>query len=300
MSYGLKVINPGYNRVILDGSSPLYVIPAVRVTDKIVDLYPVRPYPDSTHPPFNTVNATGAGDGYYQDIFVSRQRFKLVLDYPLTSVEPPLIFISQDMPRTGLWRVDGGSMYGWMPNTVCTPIGVPGRWTGMSFDARTSGVFVYESGPRKYYDRALAEVRQKHKNPPDISRKFILVGHGVKPTANGYGLVVFDASGRVVFNSDSNVANALAATSRWTYTGRSGGSGSYSERWTASASAPSSKSYVLFSPYQRYRRYNGETAKVGMTEVAGRPRRIIIGGRSGSPAHTPLIWIEPMRPVEYW
>lgn len=301
MSYGIKVVNPDVNRVVLDGSNPLYVIPPIRIANRVVDLYPVQPRYDSSHPPFGTSNGTGSQwETYLQETFVSRQRFDLLLQYPLTSVEPPLIFLNQSLSGGGIWGVSASSMYSWMPNTVCTPIGVPGRWTGMSFDIRVSSYFDYESGPRKYYNYELARVKDLYRNPPNLSLKFILVGHGVRPVTSSYGMVVYDSSGRVVFNSDSNIAKAVGATSNWIYNGRSGGSGSYSERWSASASAPSASAYVLFSPFQQYRRYNGEVAKVGMTSATGRPARMIIGGRSGSPAHTPIIWIEPMRPVEYW
>lgn len=305
MTYGIEVINPDVNRVILDGSSPLYVIPAIRVTGKALTFEALSdiPWPyqqrGSRTPPFGwTYNPSGEDD-WTMDHLIIKQTFQLDLQYPLTSHDPPMVFISQNAPSIGRWVISASNIHTWMPNTVLTPIGVPGRWTGVRFD-----IFIFAevwAHREAYWWREANEVvAYERANAPDLSKHFILVGHGVKPTANGYGLVVFDKDGRVVFNSDSNIAKAVASTSRWLYSGRSGGSGYYEERWVSSVSAPSGNAYVLFSPYQQYRRYNNEMSEVAMTSCKGSPRRIITGGRSGSPAHTPIIWIEPMKPVEYW
>lgn len=303
MTYGIEVVNPDVNRVILDGNNPVYVIPPIRASAQSVSVYDIRYLPGVfDQPPFGIVNGTGSiWDGYEQLSYAAKLTFTLELQYPLTSKEPPLVFLSQNLTASGPWGINAGLMSGWMPNTVFTPIGVPGRWTGMSFVVKTSGIVDYESGPSKYYNRALAEARQIHGNPPDIASKFILVGHGVQPSASNYGLVIKSPDGKIVFNSDSNIAKAVGAQSRWTYLNRSGsGPSGYNERWQCNSVAPNSNAYVLFTSLQRYRRYNGETSSCAMTDVRGRPRRIILGGRSGSPAHTPILWIEPMKPIERW
>jgi hypothetical protein len=114
------------------------------------------------------------------------------------------------------------------------------------------------------------------------------------------GLVARSATGEVVFNSDSNTAVALDCASRWAYLNRIGGDGEYFERWQLTKGAPSADGYCRAIQNQTYRRYNGETARVCMSNAKGTPMRIIVGGRSGLPYHVPIFWIKPAKPVEYW
>lgn len=304
MSYGIKVINPGVNRVILDGSSPLYVIPPTRTASRTVgynsELSLNYNELDKWIPPFGTPVNANTYDQWARDNFIIKQTFEVLLEYPLTSTEPPLVFVSQNIPSAGIWSEMAGNRHSWLANTTFTPIGTPGRWTGMRFEMFATEWFNYFHGDAADQRRALAEMIRSRGKTPDLSGYFILVGHGVAPSVNGYGLVVYDSNGRVVFNSNSNVAKAVGASSGWQYLGRSGNSGVYDERWRLKESAPSPNAYVLFHPHQRCRRYNGEISLVGMSSVKGTPHRIIVGGRSGSPVHTPLMWIEPMKPIERW
>lgn len=316
MTYGIEVVNPGVNRVILDGKNPIYVIPPIRIENynlhyRYMGQYITSPY----FPKFGYPRRVDTDEnGYGTEVFVSGQDFDLTLQYPLTSIEPPMLFISQDvsyppLPRGNLfyntdrtaWIIKSGSTEGWISNSTYTPIGVPGRWTGIRVNLLTSGTV--ELSPGKYGDIwAEEEVRAQHQSGliPNLSSKFIVVGHGVQPQADGYGLTVRGADGKIVFNSDSNIAKAVGAQSRWDYNGRSGGKGGYEERWSSKSGAPTPTAWVLFSPMQYTRRYNGEISSCALTNVTGTPNRLIVGGRSGSPAHTPILWIEPMKPIERW
>jgi len=304
MTYGIEVINPDVNRVILDGSSPLYVIPPVRTANRSVEhnFESLVNYADRDVwiPPFGTPGSGSWQDQFIYDSFITRQSFDIQLKYPLSSIEPPLVFVSQKIPPKGIWTESPGSRYSWMANTTTIPIGVAGRWTGMRFLMFATTQYNYFSEDKSDQRRALQAAISRHGAAPDLSEYFILVGHGVSPTTDGYGLVVYDTNKRVVFNSSSNIAKAIKSVSNWQYLGRSGNSGVYDERWAAKGSAPNQDAYALFHPHHRYKRYNGEVSRVGITSVKGAPSRVIVGGRSGSPAHTPITWIEPMKSIERW
>lgn len=316
MTYGIEVINPGINRVILDGKSPIYVIPPIRVEN--YSLYYRYNLPSSSPylPKFGYPRERSDENGYGSDLFTSNQDFDLTLKYPLTSIEPPMLFISQDVSYPPIptykkgpfgqvgntaWTIKAGSTEGWLSNSTYTPIGVPGRWTGIRVNLLSSELVGYSPG--KYADAiANDQIRAQHNSGliPNLSSKFIVVGHGVQPQADGYGLTVRGADGKIVFNSDSNIAKAVGAQSRWNYNGRSGDRYGYEERWSSKSGAPTPTAWVLFSPMQYTRRYNGEISSCALTNVTGTPNRLIVGGRSGSPAHTPILWIEPMKPIERW
>lgn len=310
MSYAIEVTNPGVNRVILDGSSPLYVIPPVRTVNRVVEhnLETLVNHADRDVwiPPFGTRVLAGWRGGeirMFFDCFITRQSFEIQLKYPLSSIEPPLVFVSQKIPPKGIWAESPGSRYSWMANTTTIPIGVAGRWTGMRFLMFATIRYDYlakSPADKSAQLRALQAAISAHGAAPDLSEYFILVGHGISPITDGYGLVVYDTNKRVVFNSNSNIAKAIKSVSNWQYLGRSGSDGIYDERWAAKESAPNQDAYVLFHPHHKYKRYNGEVSMVGITSVKGTPSRVIVGGRSGSPAHTPITWIEPMKSIERW
>ena len=304
MTYGIKVINPDVNRVILDGTSPLYVIPPIRTVNRGVghNFESMVKYADRGVwiPPFGTPGSASWQDQFIFDSFITRQSFEIQLKYPLSSIEPPLVFVSQKIPPKGIWVESSGSRYSWMANTTTIPIGVAGRWTGMRFLMFATAEHMYFAEDASDQRRALQAAISRFGAAPDLSGYFILVGHGVSPTTDGYGLVVYDINKRVVFNSNSNIAKAIKSVSNWQYLGRSGNSGVYDERWAAKGSAPNQDAYVLFHPHHKYKRYNGEVSRVGITSVKGTPSRVIVGGRSGSPAHTPITWIEPMKSIERW
>lgn len=246
-SAGIMVVNPEINKVILDGSHPLYVIPAVRTVESI-----------------STDWGIGLGGYAY-----SRVAFRS----PLTSQLPPTLFI-RGGTDTPLW----GS---WASLLTYAPTGRAGLWTGMEVEVLV--------GDRRMFDYM----------PSDISEGFVVVGHGVEREPGEYGILVRNTSGEIVFNSNSNVVRAVGTESRWRYSGRVGGSGRYTEFWDLESTIPAD-CYRTVVPRQIYRRYNGETATVQMYSYDGRPRRWVIGGRSGSPAFTPMTWIRPMKPPERW
>lgn len=288
MSYGIEVINPGINRVILDENNPVYVIPPIRVSGW-------RRYRGATSWSWSR------DDGLLN--YEAWQDFDILFKYALTSPTPPLVFIDQKYPSRGGNNVvrfyESSTTGGWLSNIKITPLGTEGAWTGVrvAMYSQERIQSARYNGQRWFEQQADYNIQNF---TPNLSSHFIAAGYGVSPDVSGYGLVIWDGSGRVVFSSDANTAKALRASSKWLYIDRSGSSGTYVERWQLDREAPNSNAYVLVTPQQQYRRYNGETAMVGLTDLRGRPRRMIIGGRSGSPAHTPIVWIEPMKPVERW
>lgn len=294
MSYGILVQNPNINRVILDENHPIYVAPPIRVVGW------AKGQSAGGISRGNRGDSTGASSTTWQE-------FELRFHYPLTGTMPPLTFIRPDYPpyfavaagRQLYGEPDSGySKDGWQSNILVTPLGGEGYWTGIKvrISARHTATF----GPWSY-SRPTAEawIRRVLEDVPDLSSYFIAVGYGVEPRPGEYGIIVRDADGEVVFNSNSNVAVGVGCDSNWQYINRNGGDGTYTERWQLSTTPPGD-TYRLVIPTQTYRRYNGETAQVMMWTYKGEMKRLVVGGRSGSPAFTPMMWIRTMKPVERW
>lgn len=214
---------------------------------------------------------------------LSAQSFDLITQFPMTGMMPPLLFISLGyVPNHG-----GDSESDWISRLFYSPIGYPGHWTGIHVHAQAARM----SGGYWVLDTR------------NISSYFSVVAHGVEPRPGEIGVWVRDAQGKIVFNSNSNTAVALESNSRWIYEGRSGGGAErygYKETWRSQIGAPDGATHCLVVPTQRYRRYNNEGAHVMMVDYRGHPRRHIICGRSGAPVHTPLVWIRPIKPLEWW
>lgn len=216
----------------------------------------------------------------------SLQSFDLMTQYPMTGSMPPLLFIDVNyVPQHG----SDSSSADWISRLFYTPIGVPGNWSGIHVYTQATGDYVRGKG----YPLLTR----------NISSFFAVVGYGVEPTPGEFGVWIRDANGKIVFNSNSNTAVALASDSRWDYQGRSGGGTErygYKETWRSKTSAPAGATHCLVVPTTRYRRYNNQGAHVMMRDYRGSPVRNVICGRSGAPVHTPLVWIKPFKPLERW
>jgi hypothetical protein len=308
MTFGLRLTNPR-GTVVLDEKNPLYVIPPIRVVGWRCYLQAER------------IRSNKQRENTYVDRdWELAQEFELRFSFPLISQMPPLAFVDQKYAAEGyfvdfypgkyqasvprIFRVNTVLPEGWLSHLRVVPLGVAGRWTGVKVTLMSIEHFRTQHQSVKEGEQEAIMAAQLRDamiaQAPNLAKHFIAVGYGVEPRPGAYGLVVRSATGEVVFNSDSNTAVALDCSSRWSYLDRIGGDGEYFERWQLVKAAPSADAYCRVIQNQTYRRYNGETARVCMSSAKGTPMRIIVGGRSGSPCHTPMIWIKPAKPVEYW
>lgn len=294
MGYGILVHNPNINRVILDENHPIYVVPPIQVVGW-------------TKGQSESSVTRGSRGEYTNASSTTWQEFELRFRFPLAGQLPPLTFLRPSFPssyQAGVFYIygepeSGYSQDGWQSNVSVVPLGGAGYWTGVKvrISARHTATFgAYNQNGRRSAESWVSLILA---NVPNLSSYFIAVGYGVEPRPGEYGIIVRNADGEVVFNSNSNVAVGVGCDSNWQYINRNGGDGTYVERWQL-PTAPPNDTYRLVIPTQTYRRYNGETAKVMMRSYKGQMRRLIVGGRSGSPAFTPMMWIRTMKPVERW
>lgn len=142
----------------------------------------------------------------------------------------------------------------------------------------------------------------------DPRKLFIVVGAGVQPNAGETGMVVYNASGKATFNSNTNIFNVKAYSNSWykvddnesTTVFRAGG-GSYGKRhqvWELGIT-PTSTDWVLVNPTQEYRRYNGEVGFAWTCRVQAGAKiwRGLQTGNSGTPVHGPVITGFPQLPL---
>lgn len=293
MSYGILVQNPGINRVILDENHPIYVVPPIRVVGWTKGQSASR--------------VIRGNRGEYTSAWSTTwQEFELRFRYPLAGQLPPLTFIHPSFASSyGASRIygepsNGYSRDGWQSNMSVVPLGGAGNWTGVkvriSATDTVANFGAYNQNGRKNAENWVSNMLVQ---VPNLSSFFIAVGYGVEPRPGEYGIIVRNASGEVVFNSNSNVAVGVGCNSNWQYINRGGGDGTYVERWRLPVTPPSD-AYRLVIPTQTYRRYNGETAGIMMRSYKGSMIKFIVGGRSGSPAFTPMMWIRTMKALERW
>lgn len=297
MSFGFAIYNDA-NTLIVDEDHPIYIAPNCVVSQSYYTQFVGARYADDF--------------GTYQDMQIGVD-LTYTFTSPIISIPQPLLFISQSHPAyitdgyytrgLFLWRdrialhgtnTDNlwGGLESWASNIRFIPLGSPGYWTGMKVSLRS-----YERGTSwdKYPERTYAAVRSVM---PDYRNKFLIVGGGGEDGGD-FGIKVWDTSGRVVFNSNSNIVHVTSQDSRWEYFNRSGGGGTYLELWRSYCSAASASDWALVVPRKTVRRYNGELATVGMASVGGRPFKFVQGGRSGSPVHTPMMYVKTSQPVTY-
>lgn len=265
------VQNPGINRVILDENHPIYVVPPIRVVGWTKGL--------------SASSVVRGNRGEYTTATATTwQEFELRFRFPLAGQLPPLTFLSPSFPSyfgTSASQIYGepGTGYsraGWQSNISVVPLGGAGNWTGVKVRISASdsaGFGLYNQGGRTAAERWVSNFLAR---VPNLSSYFIAVGYGVEPRPGEYGIIVRNANGEVVFNSNSNVALGVGCNSNWQYIDRSGDDGTYVERWQLPTTPPND-TYCLVIPAQTYRRYNGETAHVTMRSYKGRMRRLIVG-----------------------
>lgn len=270
MSFKVEVYNPGINRVILDESNPVYVVPPIRVVNY---RYAADEFGSWKYSP------SGAKWGQWVS-------FELRFQFPLTGMTPPLLMVKSNHAEAVSHTYEYSYSVGagpWPTTFEWWPLGSPGAWAGCYVRFRSN------SYPRSSTFKL-----------PDMSDHFIAVGYGVEPRPGEYGVWIRDADGRIVFNSNSNTFLGVGCSTNWVYMGRVGyGSGGYTERYRLPEQVPSD-CYCLVVPTQRYRRYNGEYGYVGMYTYSGYTGMYIHGGRSGTPVLVPMLWGKPIKPVEYW
>lgn len=147
----------------------------------------------------------------------------------------------------------------------------------------------------------------------DPRREFIVVGSGTSAASGEFGAFVFDANGRMVFNSNDNFFKFTQYSNNWTLIYdqeeievtralANGTSGSYGKRhhiW-ASDIAPLSGDWVLVNPTQEFRRYNGEVGFSWNYRILKNFTiyRGLQTGNSGTPVHWPIIIGRPNLPLK--
>lgn len=300
MSTGFRVTNDN-NSLLVDEEHPVFIVPDYSIHQSGVSFQQLSRQRESV------------GGDIYHWVYTGRFTVTLTIQfsYALISNQQPLLFLSQNTPAYTLYRAREYSANGryywgdnakyignapdelnsWMASIAYTPLGSPGHWTGISITISP----IYEWSDAWRTGTTAQEIIAA---VPDFRSLFLPAGGGASPVEGGHGVAVFDSAGRTVFNSNSNMLELRAISSSWTYSNRRGGSGTYYERWYSNCYATSPSDYCLVIPRQTYRRYNWETAMVGMlspTGTTGSPWRVVVGGNSGSPVHTPVIWARPAR-----
>ena len=268
MSFGFEVSND-LNRKVIDGDNSLYVVVPASVT---------KHWSRWTEYDYYTYEENGVWIHY---------------DRPYKSLEPPMIFMqgngSHPSEYNRRWPWETNVM--WYNEIRYEHIGVPGRWTS-AYIGVISGV------PRQYVGLV------RHYNW-DMRLDFMVAGTAVDPGPEGYGAVVYDADGRVVFNSNDNFVEVTGYSNSWTYQGREEiYKAEYFEIWQNSGVTVPTLRYqewISLIALSRYRRYNGETALVYPINLTRgqKPQIIVRGGRSGSPFHLPLMTVKPKLPLNY-
>lgn len=301
MSAGFQITNPN-NSIIVDEEHPVYFIP-----------------PYSIRLALNTVYEGETWQGRNSDMMPSIYTFNstvtLTITYttPVTHIARPLLFLTKKYPKhaevnkdyyAGMDKVwadftweygRDGQKSGWLNNIVYEHTGVAGRWTGMviTLTARNTTLAQRNS---KNQSTMRARINAAM---PDFRQFFMPAAAGGSNTIRGAGIMVYDEDAKVIFNSNDVLLDVKALSSTWHYIDRQGRDGEYIEYWECDCIATSPDDWFLVIPHQRVRRYNNEIGAVMMASLNARakPMRIITGGRSGSPAHTPAMWVRPTKPI---
>lgn len=97
---------------------------------------------------------------------------------------PPLLFLNPDTAAVNAGRVD---------LALVRPVGSPGNWTGF----RVRGRYVQYPHTGKYFAAGMAP----------------------SPSADGYGLRLWDGSGQQIFDSGHRLAKLIGPAGKWKYKG---------------------------------------------------------------------------------
>lgn len=278
MSFGFSVSNDLGHKVI-DENHGLYVVVPARCRPEYYQYY--------TKTGRNTTTIYEA------------TRTRITFTRPYRGIAPPLIFMrgNGSHPRANSrdWVED--RFASWYNQLYYQLFGGPGNWTGALIQADITWYTFYYSDitsrSRSFYW--------------DLRDNFMVAGTAVDPVAGGYGAVIRDAAGRVVFNSNDNFLEVIDYSNSWDYRGRDRYGDKYAERWRCeglvvpAGNNTISTPWVSLIPYTRIRRYNGEEAELwpcNMTRGQA-PEVTVISGRSGSPFHLPVITVRPKLPIAY-
>ena len=234
-----------------------------------------------------TQTASSYFDSEYSSSTIGRVRITYRFARPYRGISPPMVFI---WAATDVYNNARVWMGDWYNNVVHWAIGSPGNWTSVV----VSITLIVGRGRVEW-------------NANDFRRYFIVAGAGIEPRPGEVGLVVRNAAGVAVFNSNTNILEVRGYSNNWSLqskvrtTAVGGDFGAHLEVWQLSEIVPVHGDWVLVSHPQTYRRYNGERGfswvsriKTGTTILQS-----LQTGNSGTPVHRPVILARPRLPVYY-
>lgn len=277
MSFGLSATNDLGHKV-LDSSVGLYTVVPATVTKQW------------------TRWAEGSG---YDRAWYERTATIIVYDQPYRGLEPPMIFMqgngTHPSQSRSVWRWDKVMYVDWYNDIRYNHWGGPGNWTGVFI-----GMIWFAGYARSFGSSGPPYLNQNL----DLRRNFMVAGTKAATAAGDYGLMIYDETGKPVFNSNDNFLKVTGYSADWKYNYREGGSGEYHEVHTLQGLVvPTDRfnEWISLIPFGMYRRYNGETATVWNANLTRgqNPQVVCVTGRSGSKFHIPVITARTTRPLEY-
>lgn len=273
MSFGFAVHNDLGRRVIDETHALHTVVPAMA---------------ERRHKVFS--EPAGAGYNFFEQIGAL-----YTFDRPYRGSEPPMVFMRGDGSHpseySSRWYREFGVM--WYNELRYELIGTPGAWTGAFVAAVVWRGQSYSSTlPSPIYDGW------------DLRDMFMVAGTSASRGADGYGIVVYDAIGNIVFNSNDNFVEVLSYSATWDYQSHDGYGGEWIELWhNPGVVVPSNQGeWVSLVPFSFNRRHNGETVQVFPSNLTRgyTPHVCVIGSSSSSsPFHLPMMTVKTKLPVEY-
>lgn len=278
MSFGFSATNDLDNKV-LDSSVGIYTVVPASVTKQWS----------------RWVEGSGYDSAWYE-----RTATIIVYDQPYRGLEPPMIF----MQGNGSHPSQSGSpfkwdmlMYAeWYNDIRYSHWGGPGNWTGVFI-----GMIWFVDFARFYN----SDGPSPRNHNLDLRRHFMVAGTKAATAEGDYGMMIYDETGKPVFNSNDNFLKVTGYSGNWAYNYRTPDSdGTYREVHTLQDLVVPTDRYnewITLIPFGQYRRYNGEVATVWNANLTRgqSPQVVCISGRSGSQFHIPVITARTTRPLEY-
>lgn len=248
---------------------------------------------DQNNPLYTVVPATvnKQYESWYEGhVHFQSSSVRITYSVPYKSSSPPLIFMKGGGWAgnwTDKWQYGWGHF--WYNNIRYEHFGSPGNWTGVFIRV------IVDSNP------SIADW--------DMRKRFLVAGTSANLSANGdYGIKIFTADNKTVFDSNANFLEVIQHSNNWVYRGRTGhgnvpGGNLYEESWenTGVVVPTAANEWISLIPYSEYRRYNGEIATVWPVNVASgyHPWICMNTGRSGSNYHSPMMVVRTIRAAEY-
>ncbi len=223
----------------------------------------------------------------------------IVYDKPYRGLEPPMIFMqgngTHPSQSSSPWYWDREMYVDWYNDIRYNHWGGPGNWTGVFIG------MVWFVDHARFYNSNGPSARNRNL---DLRRNFMVAGTKAVTAAGDYGMMIYDETGKPVFNSNDNFLKVTGYSGDWVYNYREGGDGEYKEVHTLQGLVVPTDRYnewISLIPHGQYRRYNGEIAKVWNANLTRgqRPQVVCVSGRSGSKFHIPVITARTTRPLEY-